>query len=141
SRAALRRRVRPRRLRHLPLVLPAPSLPGRAVRGPRRELRGLALPHGDGPRRRRPRRVVRRLSVDVPARVPRRVARDRALAVARGATRERRRHVGSGTCGGGLAMTPLLAVLLALPLPAADACADVFDRTARCAPVDAEALA
>lgn len=38
-------------------------------------------------------------------------------------------------------MTPLLAVLLALPLPAADACADVFDRTARCAPVDAEALA
>lgn len=38
-------------------------------------------------------------------------------------------------------MTALLALLLALPpVPAADPCADVFDRTAGCAAVDAEAL-
>lgn len=38
-------------------------------------------------------------------------------------------------------MSALLAVLLTLPLPAADPCADVFDRTERCASVDVEALA
>ncbi len=37
-------------------------------------------------------------------------------------------------------MTLLLLTLLALPLPSADPCADVFDRTERCAAVDAEAL-
>lgn len=37
-------------------------------------------------------------------------------------------------------MNALFAVLLTLPLPSADPCADVFDRTAQCAAVDAEAL-
>lgn len=37
-------------------------------------------------------------------------------------------------------MSALLALLLALPVPGADPCADVFDRTARCEAVDVEAL-
>lgn len=37
-------------------------------------------------------------------------------------------------------MSALLVLLLAMPVPSADGCADVFDRTERCGAVDAEAL-